>query len=333
MSESTSEEPTVSSDDPIPVVSESKSDETTKDEATAKPKISDEERLALCEKLDKDLDDFIDGLERKKYADGWDENNWEEEIRKHPFFMKEQPKPGEEVHPLYEGMQKLKYDPEENTAEELALNYKEDGNWYMKYKKFRCAILAYTEGIKAKCNNEEVTAVLYNNRSAANYCLKNYRSALMDAKKSLQFRPDYAKPRNRAALCAAHLDRFDECKTLCYQILEDDPLNEEILNLLREVSQKEHLKKRMERRFEFQQQKKQEKWADLLKALGTRKLKFFEKSTAERLTDEDITPLLPPLENFTVSLKEDNTLVWPAAFAYPEWGVMDFEQELSENAT
>lgn len=28
--------------------------------------------------------------------------------------MKEAPKPGDELHPLYEGLQKLKYDPEEN---------------------------------------------------------------------------------------------------------------------------------------------------------------------------------------------------------------------------
>lgn len=94
---------------------------------------------------------------------------------KHPFFMKKAPQPGDDVHPMFEGLQKLKYDPEENTAEELALNYKEDGNFYMKHKKFRTAIYSFTEGLKAKCDKPEVKSVLYNNRSAAHFFLKNYR--------------------------------------------------------------------------------------------------------------------------------------------------------------
>lgn len=39
--------------------------------------MTDEERLALCKKLDQELDDFIDGLEKKTYTDGWTEENWE----------------------------------------------------------------------------------------------------------------------------------------------------------------------------------------------------------------------------------------------------------------
>lgn len=98
-----------------------------------KKPMTDDERLALCEKLDKELEEFIDKLPKKKYSDGWSEDKWQEvrlcyvflisfnfylkEIEKHPFFMKKAPEPGEELHPLYEGLQKLKYDPEENTPE------------------------------------------------------------------------------------------------------------------------------------------------------------------------------------------------------------------------
>lgn len=234
MSESNSE---VSSNDQVLI--ESRDEDKTEEIIPSKPKVNDEERLELAAKLDADLDEFIAGLEKRKYTDGWAEDKWEEEIRKHPFFMKEPPKPGEEVHPLFEGMQKLKYDPEENTAEELALNYKDDGNWYMKYKKFRMAIIAYTEGLKFKCTNDELNAVLYNNRSAANYMLKNYRSALMDAKKALELKKDYIKCKNRAALCCSYLERFEECKNYCYELLEDDPMNEEISNLIIEITTKE----------------------------------------------------------------------------------------------
>lgn len=39
---------------------------------------TDEERLQLAEKLDKDLDDFISGLEKKPYTEGWPEDRWQE---------------------------------------------------------------------------------------------------------------------------------------------------------------------------------------------------------------------------------------------------------------
>lgn len=58
---------------------------------------------------------------------------------------------------------------------DLANSYKEDGNFNFKYKKYRLAVLSYTEGIKVKCDNQEIEASLYNNRAAANFFLKNYR--------------------------------------------------------------------------------------------------------------------------------------------------------------
>lgn len=46
-------------------------------ESVKKEPMTDEERLALCQKLDQELDDFINGLERKRYTDGWSEDTWE----------------------------------------------------------------------------------------------------------------------------------------------------------------------------------------------------------------------------------------------------------------
>lgn len=43
-----------------------------------KKRWTDEERLQLAQKLDKELDEFIDGLEKKPYTDGWPEDRWEE---------------------------------------------------------------------------------------------------------------------------------------------------------------------------------------------------------------------------------------------------------------
>lgn len=40
--------------------------------------ITDEERLELAAKLDRELDEFVNGLEKKRYAEGWPEDRWQE---------------------------------------------------------------------------------------------------------------------------------------------------------------------------------------------------------------------------------------------------------------
>ena len=64
------------------------------DKTSKKPKMSDSERSALMQKMDEDLEKHFAELERKaaergprgKDPDGWTEENWEEEMQKHPFF-------------------------------------------------------------------------------------------------------------------------------------------------------------------------------------------------------------------------------------------------------
>lgn len=46
-------------------------------EVDTKRPMSDTERLELCQKLDSELDDFINSLERKRYTEGWPEDRWE----------------------------------------------------------------------------------------------------------------------------------------------------------------------------------------------------------------------------------------------------------------
>lgn len=56
-------------------------------EQTVKKQMTDEERLALADKLDKELDDFINGLEKRGYTEGWPEDRWEEVSREQHWFL------------------------------------------------------------------------------------------------------------------------------------------------------------------------------------------------------------------------------------------------------
>lgn len=84
-----------------------------------KKKWTDEERLELATKQEAELDDFINNLKKTPYTEGWPEDRWQEEMEKHPFFSKKAPEPGDEMSPLMEGLQQLKYGENENTPEGL----------------------------------------------------------------------------------------------------------------------------------------------------------------------------------------------------------------------
>ncbi|XP_068148266.1 DNA polymerase interacting tetratricopeptide repeat-containing, protein of 47 kDa [Drosophila tropicalis] len=307
------------------------------EELAASKNWTEEERLELAAKLDAELDAFIDGLEKKRYEEGWPEDRWQEEMDKHPFFMKRAPQPGDEVHPMFEGLQKLKYDPEENTREELALNYKEDGNFYMKHKKFRMAVYSFTEGIKSKCENQDVLAVLYNNRSAAHYFIKNYRSSLSDAQRALFYKPDYTKARWRAAQCAHELDKFDVCTQLCEELLEVDIDHKEAKALLHKNKMKKLEVERNQRKELAEARRRASRLQKLKDAVEQRSIKFDDQRLNKKLdiTEELLRPKFLPLEDYPVHLDEadGSTLIWPAAFSYPEFLFSDFQQQLPETAT
>lgn len=48
------------------------------EEEVSKKQWTEQERLELAAKLDADLDAFIDGLEKKRYEEGWPEDRWQE---------------------------------------------------------------------------------------------------------------------------------------------------------------------------------------------------------------------------------------------------------------
>uniref|UniRef100_A0A182NPR7 TPR_REGION domain-containing protein n=1 Tax=Anopheles dirus TaxID=7168 RepID=A0A182NPR7_9DIPT len=299
------------------------------EEKQAKKVLTEQERLELADQLDKDLDSFISSLEQKRYTEGWPEDRWEEEMAKHPFFTKKAPEPGEQLSPLMEGLQQLKYDPQENTEQELADTYKEDGKFYMQHRKFRLAVLSYTEALKYKVADAAYKAILYNNRSAANYMLKNYRSSLQDALKAVELNADYDKARWRAAQCTSVLDRFDQCVELCDTILQRDPANAAAVDMRKSCLARKATAERDARKEARQERGKQQQWERLLAELKERKVKFEERYAPE--DESKLVPRLAPLADFRVSCNEDGVLCWPAVICYPEFSTTDFQQMLFED--
>ena len=175
---------------------------------------------------------------RTKMVDGWTEENWEEEMQAHPFFNKGW-KDGEELSPLMQGMQDLKYSPDENTKEELAKSYKEDGNFNFKCKKYRFAVASYTEGLKAMSEDKEVKTQLLTNRAAAQFWIGNYRSSLRDCETALGVTKTHMKAVLRGAQCCYKLKHFKDCVEWCDKGLGLDNTQEELVRLRADSAMKD----------------------------------------------------------------------------------------------
>lgn len=208
---------------------------------------------------------------------------------------------------------------------ELANSYKEDGNFNFKHKNYRLAIIAYTEGIKIKCNDNEINATLLNNRSAANYFLKNYRSSLRDCELALKLKSDYEKPLIRAAHCCYEIQQYDKCTDYCDRILTKQKNNKEILELRQKAVKAAKLKGRDARIKEREEKRKIERQKELLEVIACR--------IGKKFNYDELQPVLPQFQEHHVHLNQENRLVWPVAFMYPEYKIMDFVQEFCEDET
>ncbi|XP_059483090.1 DNA polymerase interacting tetratricopeptide repeat-containing, protein of 47 kDa [Neocloeon triangulifer] len=306
--------------------------ESCNESAEQKKTITHEERMELCAKLDSELDEYISSLEKKSYTEGWPEDRWQEEMEKHPFFMTKVPEDGS-LPPLLEGIQQLKYDPAENTSEELATNYKEDGNFSFKHSKYRMAILSYTEGLKAKSTNNTLNAELHNNRAAAHFFLKNYRSSLMDCKIAIKLQPNYLKPIIRAAKCCLQMKKEDDCIAFCDQGLDISGNNEQELDELRKkaIYQKK-IKDRDERKATVAKRLEEQFLGNMKKTIKGRGI------TVKGWSDGDLDiaalePCFPAAAHCPVALGEDGRLTWPVLFLYPHYGITDLVQHFHEDTT
>ncbi|KAF6200787.1 hypothetical protein GE061_005233 [Apolygus lucorum] len=294
------------------------SNEITKKEWT------DEERRELETKLDRELDDFIAGL-RKRDAEVVPPDQLAEELTNHPFFLKKLPEDGS-VPPLVDGLQQLKYSEHENTTEELALAHKDDGNQAFKVANYRLAVMSYTEGIAKKSTDKHINATLYNNRAAAHFRLKNYRSCYNDCKKALEMDPQYTKAIVRLADVCMELELFDECIAHCKVLEGVTGKAKEFREMTQKALKKKNEKSRNERKKIFQRKKVESAVSSVENAIKERGI---------TMRNSELANVENPLMGGPVSgvHLEDGKLVWPVVLLYPEYSMTEVIQNFHEDST
>jgi len=113
------------------------------------------------------------------------------------------------------------------------------GDSAMQIDNFPEAVYYYTKALDQldshNDGDDELTAVIMCNRSAAYSASDQYFSSLMDSVRVIAMRPKYVKAYFRAAKAAYHLDRIVEAKEYCLKAMAMIPGNKTVMALLDDI--------------------------------------------------------------------------------------------------
>ncbi|KAJ9169685.1 hypothetical protein P3X46_017847 [Hevea brasiliensis] len=122
--------------------------------------------------------------------------------------------------------------------ESAALELKEQGNKYVKMgkKHYSDAIDCYTRAINQKVLSDSENSIIYSNRAHVNLLLGNYRRGLTDAEEAIKLCATNIKALYRASKASLSLNMLDEAKSYCENGLKQDPNNEELKKLAKQIN-------------------------------------------------------------------------------------------------
>ncbi|XP_027318229.1 tetratricopeptide repeat protein 4 [Anas platyrhynchos] len=277
--------------------------------------------------------------EARRYRGGFNPDTWEQELEAIPMFMKRCPAEIDAARqPDLACLQSLLFDEEQEPAE-LAKMYKNEGNEYFREKDYGRAVVSYSEGLKKKCEDAELNAVLHTNRGAAHFHLGNYRSALNDAIQAKKLKPTHLKAIIRGALCHMELKNFSEAIAWCEEGLRIDSKEKKLVEMRAKADKLKRAAERDARKAKVIEKKEQGQKETLLAAIKERNIKLVLEPSNE---EEDISDGLAEISldgfhshNATgakVHLDADGNLNWPVLFLYPEHEQTDFIEAFHENS-
>nr|XP_006133542.1 tetratricopeptide repeat protein 4 isoform X1 [Pelodiscus sinensis] len=262
-----------------------------------------------------------------------------DEFDKIPLFMKQSPAEIDpEQNPDLACLQSIIFD-EDRSPEEQANTYKNEGNEYFKEKNYKKAVISYTEGLKKKCSDQDLNAVLYTNRAAAQFYLGNYRSALNDVIAARKLRPNHLKAIIRGALCHLELKNFPEAVAWCEEGLRIDSKEKNLVEMRAKADRLKRAEQRDIRKAQLKEKKEQSQKEALLAAIKERNIKLFLEASKEEdeishgLGEMSLNGLSSDSAVGTKVCLDDNGKVnWPVLFLYPEYGQTDFISAFHEDS-
>ncbi|KAF0041909.1 hypothetical protein F2P81_005441 [Scophthalmus maximus] len=262
---------------------------------------------------DDGMDELMDKFKSHSYSNAFKQDNWEEpatqennvrvcfrliqEFDKIPMFMKKAP---EEIdphqYPELACLQAMIHD-EDRSPEEQAKSLKNEGNAFFQEKNYKKAIVAYTAGLKKKCDDQDLSTVLLTNRAAAHFHL--------------------------GAQCCIELRNFSEAVQWCDEGLKVYPADKKLQDLRASADKHKRAAERDARKAKVKEKKLHGEKEALLAAIKGRGIKLLQ--SVDDLSSKEVT-------GAQVSLDDQGSLHWPVLFLYPEHQQSDFVSAFCESS-
>ncbi|CAK7893219.1 hsp70/Hsp90 co-chaperone Cns1p [[Candida] anglica] len=247
------------------------------------------------------------------------------ELNRLPFFMTELDETdGEGGENLgVEALKSLAYDGE---PDEIATNFKNQGNEAFKQKQYKTAITFYTKGIEVDCGVDAISAALHLNRAACHLEVKNYRSCIEDCKKVLLLDEKSVKACYRSGRAFFAIAKYEEARGILQYGLTLDPENKPIQETLVKVEAKEKALAEAAAKREREEKEKEMKQTILVNAIKLRHFTLVKTARPAELLEDAKIHLEDPLDH-------ESQLIFPAMVVYPTLDEFDYVAEISELTT
>ncbi|EIM19250.1 TPR-like protein [Wallemia mellicola CBS 633.66] len=246
----------------------------------------------------------------------------QEELDQTPLFMKSLPDNYEENETI-QALQSLAF---EGTPDEVASQFKEQGNDYFKGKRYKEAIQFYTQAIDANPTDKALLESIYSNRAASNLELQNFRQTLRDTSETLKINPRNTKALYRAARALNALEKYDEATDAVKHVLLLDPENKQAQVLIQHIKTKYQAQLKRKIEVTESQRRKNESMAALRDAIELSgaivKGDIFKRDHPVKFdtnyleeSSKDSIPLFPP--NIWSAPSPTTPIQFPANILYP----------------
>lgn len=248
-----------------------------------------------------------------------------EELNRSPFFMTkldESDGSGGQNMEL-EALKALAYDGE---PQEIAENFKNQGNGQFKIKQYKAAIEYYNKGIAIDLDDPKIMSSLYLNRAACNLELKNYRKCINDCIDGLRYDPKNVKAYYRMAKAFFTIEKLDEALSALEFSLGLDPSNLASKALLTKIQQKKHELETIAAKKDAERLHKEILQDKLKTAIKGRNYLIINTPRPAELLDGAKLSLEDPEDI-------ESQLIFPAMIMYPTTDEFDFVASISELTT
>lgn len=186
--------------------------------------------------------------------------------------------------------------------------------------------------LKEKIEEEnELKSTLHQNRAAAHYYIKNYRSSLSDCVSALKYNPNNLKPIYKGAECSFELENFYDSIRWCDMGLMIDSKDNRLRNLRSKADSEKKKYEKEKRKKEMIERKKNQTFQEIWRLIKEKQIlvQENEKNFIELLE----SPTNPLQKSVQINNEKKSELIWPVIFLYPEVGQTDFIKEFYESST